>query len=315
MLVTAPQQWGHGETVVLSDRLMFVLRGFVMGIAELIPGVSSGTFALVFGFYNRLINAVESTLHGAIAVVRNRGKGFKEFLNGIDWAMLLPLGLGMAVAVFGFASFMEHQLEANPLQVSAVFFGLVGGSILVALRLVERWDNQLIALMVVTAAVFAVFLGLTSGDVLSPPLWAVFLAATVAICAMILPGISGSFVLLMLGMYEPTIDAVADRDIGYLAVFAAGALVGLTGFSKGLRWALTNHGDRTLAALIGLMIGSLRVLWPWPDGTESAELGAPDGYVGLCILLAAVSFAFVALIPWLAERTGHDSDSDVAATR
>ena len=298
---------------MLSQRLMFVLRGFVMGIAELIPGVSSGTFALVFGFYDRLITAVEGTIHGAIRVVRRRGQGFKDFLAGIDWEMLLPLGLGMVIAVFGFASFMEHQLDNNPLQVSAVFFGLVGGSIVVALGLVKRWTNELIAITASTSVIFAVFLGLTSGDVLNPPLWAVFLAATVAICAMILPGISGSFVLLMLGMYEPTIDAVANRDLPYLGVFALGALIGLAGFSRALRWALTNHGDRTLAALIGLMIGSLRVLWPWPEGTESAALGAPDGYVGICIALALIAFVLVAMIPWLARRAGgHDTVASVS---
>jgi putative membrane protein len=133
-------------------------------------------------------------------------------------------------------------------------------------------------------------------------MWAFFVSGAIAICAMILPGISGAFILVMLGMYGPVLAAVTDADITALGTFAVGAVVGLAIFSQYLNWALRHHHDVVLAALVGLMGGSLRVLWPWPLGVDSTELGAPNSDVGMAIAMAIVGFVSVIALSWIANR-------------
>jgi putative membrane protein len=156
----------------------------------------------------------------------------------------------------------------------------------------------------VAVAAFFV-LGLRSGVVADPPLWAFFGAGIIAAVAMILPGISGSFILLLLGLYDAVIGAVSDRDLVVVAVVGAGAVLGLALFSTLLHWLLANHHDLVLAALIGLMAGSLRVLWPWPageDGVGDTTLGAPDGQVLAVVGLAVVGFLVVLVVARLGDR-------------
>ena len=157
-------------------------------------------------------------------------------------------------------------------------------------------------------AVFAL-LGLRGGtseetvaQATDPALLAFFIGGAIAICAMILPGVSGSFLLVVLGMYEPVLSAVTDRDLTALAVFMLGAVVGLALFSQVLHWALQHHHDVVMAMLIGLMAGSVRVLWPWPNGVFTTELGSPDGDVVPAIVLAAVAFALVWWVSGIAQR-------------
>ena len=162
-------------------------------------------------------------------------------------------------------------------------------------------------------------LGLRSGtseDAVSqasdPAVWAYFAAGAVAICAMILPGISGSFILVMLGMYGPVLAAVSDRDLVTIAVVGLGCLVGLALFSQALHWALEQHYNTVMAALIGLMFGSLRVLWPWPDGVDSTLLEAPDKSAGIAIGLALLGLGVVVAVDQISTRMGGpDHDEEV----
>ena len=196
---------------------------------------------------------------------------------------------------------------------AALFFGLVGGSVVVAARLVQGWDARRLATAAVVAVLAFFVLGQRSGPVQDPSLLVYLAAGSIAICAMILPGISGSFLLLMLGIYDNVLGAVTDRDLVVLAVFMVGCVVGLALFSRVLHWGLVHHERTLLAALIGLMLGSLRVLWPWPDGTDSTTLAAPAGDVVIPVVIAVVAFVVVIVVDIVGERLTHRTDAELAA--
>jgi putative membrane protein len=280
-------------------------RGFLMGSADVVPGVSGGTVALVLGIYERLVANIRggaSTL-GALA----RGKTFTAIrrLLHIEWRWLLPLGAGIIAAVLVLAHAIETLLDEQPVRMAALFFGLIVGSLAIAWRLVGTRDvgRMLVALVTAIAAFFV--LGLKSGPVDGPTWWMFLGAGAVAVCAMILPGVSGSFLLLMLGMYDSVLGLVTERDVGMLGVFVVGCVIGLAAFSTALHWSLANHHDTMLAAMVGLMLGSLRVLWPWPDGTNATSLAAPSGDIVVPILIAVVAAGAVLAV--MAAADGKES--------
>ena len=249
-----------------------------MGAADVVPGVSGGTVALLLGIYDRLIGEVRAGAGAVAHLARGDLRGGWARLRSVDWVFLLSLLAGIGIAVVVLVSWLRTQIEENPVEVSAVFFGLVAASVVVARQEVERWDALRLAVMMGTAVLAFFVLGLRSGGVTDPSLPVVVAAGSLAICAMILPGISGSFILLMLGLYDHITHAVDERDLGTIAAFGVGAVVGLTAFSTLLNWLLRHHRDTVVASLVGLMLGSLRVLWPWPSGEEGLEnvsLGVP----------------------------------------
>lgn len=293
-----------------------VPRGLLMGAADVVPGVSGGTIALVLNIYPRLVRSIRSGSSALGALLRGDVAGFARWLRSVEWSFLIPLVAGILIAVFSLAHLIEVALEEHPVPMAALFLGLVAGSVVIAWRLLTRRDaRRLVIAVLVGAATFAL-LGLTAaggetaGAPRSVPLWAFFASGAIAICAMILPGISGSFILVMLGMYASVLAAVTSTDILTIVVFAAGAAVGLGLFSQVLHWALERYYDNVVAALIGLMIGSVRVLWPWPDGVDSTALEAPDSSVGLAALLAVAGFALVLLVTWASERVQRIEAAD-----
>jgi len=296
-----------------------MIRGFFMGVADLVPGVSGGTMALVFGIYRDLITNVRTGAGGLGRLARGDVAGFVTALKHVNWPFLVPLLAGVGIAVLALSSVIQHFLETEAIAMSGLFFGLVISSMIVAWRLLTRQDLIRVAIIGAVGVIMFFVLGLRSGPVDDPSLILFVGAGAVAICAMILPGVSGAFLLLMLGMYGPVLDAVNDRQIGVLALFLVGAVLGLSLFSSALNWALERHYDTVMAALIGLMLGSLRVLWPWPDGvgipethndagdiinagTSGTALGAPSGDVVLPVILAIVAAAAVLIVSHLAER-------------
>ncbi len=296
-----------------------LIRGFCMGAADIVPGVSGGTIALVFGIYRRLISSIREGSSAIGRLLKGDIEGVKRALGEVDWLFIVPLLAGVGTAIISLAGFIEDQLHENPEQMSGLFLGLVLGSVVVAWGLLEVRDAKRIGIGVLTGLVVFVLLGLRSGtseeavDQLSDPaVWAFFGAGALAICAMILPGISGSFILVMLGMYGPVLNAVSERDLATIAVVGLGCVVGLGLFSQVLHWSLEHHYNTVMAALIGLMLGSLRVLWPWPDGVDSTELAAPGGdAVTMTIVLAVIGFAVVIGVEALSRRIGtttHDSE-------
>ncbi len=275
-----------------------------MGSADIVPGVSGGTIALVLGIYERLV----ANVHGGAKVlgqlVRFDGRAARAALRQVEWTWLIPLAAGLATAVVVLTSVLEHQLEERPEVMSAVFFGLVAASIVVAWDSLANRDGTRLVLLVTVAAVSFVVLGLKGDEIAEPAAWYLVAAGAVALCAAILPGVSGSFVLVMLGLYEVVIDAVNDRDLGVLALVGLGGVVGLALFSSLLNRLLRDHHDTVIAALIGIMLGSLRILWPWPaapgGGIDESSLGAPEAATAIPAVLAAVAagVVVVALARW-----------------
>lgn len=263
---------GFNEDIINS------LRGLCMGAADIVPGVSGGTMALILGHYERLVAAIGSVDRKFVGLLLQRK--LRLALEHIDFRFLAALGAGIVVGIVALASLMHYLLEHQQAYTYAVFFGLILGSSYIVARRLKRWQGQHLPLLVLGAVVAWQI------SVLSPiqgslsPLNA-FLAATVAICAMILPGISGAFVLLLLGLYHPITDLIKGLPRGELtldglviiAAFGMGCLVGLLAFTRLLRWLLAHHHDSTMACLVGLMFGSLVKIWPFQQViAETAEL-------------------------------------------
>lgn len=277
-----------------------------MGTADLIPGVSGGTVALILGIYPRLVASIKEASSSLGSVVRLDWRAMRRHLGNVEWALMVPLLAGVLTAVLTLASFLERQLHERPTVLAAAFFGLVVGSVGIAWGMIRRPRPSHLLVALGVGVVMFLFLGSGSTGVGSAPSLLVFFGAgALAICAMILPGISGSLILVLLGMYATVLGAVSDRELVPVAVFALGCIVGLALFSQLLHWALQRHHDLVVAAMVGLLVGSLRVVWPWPDGVESAALGAPDGDWLAALAAAVVGGLAVLLITRLAgERRG-----------
>lgn len=255
------------------DLLLHVGRGFLMGTAEIVPGVSGGTVALIVGIYERLIEAITQTFVFAFTLLRfnppSIGKQFKK----IEWSLIVPLLLGMGSAIILLAKLLEHLLETYPMECRGLFFGLITASIAIPWLRIKQKTAQSLLLALIAAAVAFLATGLSPREIADPGYHQIFGGAMIAICAMILPGISGAFLLLVMGLYAPTMSALNARDIPYILVFMAGAATGIGVFSRLLKWLLEKHHDVTMAILTGLMIGSLRALWPWQ---QCEEIIIPD---------------------------------------
>lgn len=244
-----------------QSKLGIFLRGVAMGAADLVPGVSGGTIALITGIYARLIAAIASVGPSTLSLLL-RGR-VSDAWKAIDGPFLLVLGAGIATAVVGLASLLDWLLQHFPLPLWAAFSGLVLAS---ALSLVKQnyrlWSSKEWALFIIGICV-AVSVGLTQAVQLPITPWGVFLAGSVAICAMILPGISGSFLLLLMGMYQAVISAVVNLELVTLGLFALGCGMGLLLFSRLLQRLLLVAEQRVMAMLLGFLLGSLIILWPW----------------------------------------------------
>lgn len=294
-----------------------ILRGYLMGAADIVPGVSGGTIALVLGIYERLIASVRAGSSALGSFVRLDFSGGAAWLRKVDWGFILPLGAGIGLAIISLSHLLETLLRDHAVLMASLFLGLVAGSVLIVWRLLTVRDLRRIVIILAVTAVVFVLLGLredtsseSAAQITNPETWAYFLSGAIAICAMILPGISGSFILVMLGMYGPVLSAVTSRDVVSLAVFGVGAIIGLALFSQVLHRALRDHYNSVMAALIGLMLGSLRVLWPWPRGVDSTALQAPNEDVLLAIVAAVLAFAVVMAIDALGRRVGHHTTQD-----
>lgn len=237
-----------------------------MGAADVVPGVSGGTIALVLGIYQKLIDSIRAVTRSLGALLRRDVRGFWAQLKALDFMFLIPLAAGMLIAVGALASVIETQLRDHPENMAGLFFGLVTASVVVALGLLTERSAQGYALTAGTAVVVVFLLGYQSGPIADPSPFVFFGAGAFAICAMILPGISGSFILLMIGMYAAVIHTIDERNFGDAALIGLGCIVGLALFSTVLGWVMERAFNTVMAVLIGLMIGSLRVLWPWPNG-------------------------------------------------
>ena len=285
-----------------------LIRGGLIGVAEVIPGVSGGTVALIVGIYRTLIDAVaDVVLAGRQLVGISPGgpSGAMRTLRNLPWSLLIPVAIGMGTAVVLGARSIEPLLEQYPVQMRALFFGLVLAGVWVPAHMVHRgvgWRLSYVVAALIAAVALFFITGLPPGTIDDPNPIVVMVAAAMAICALVLPGVSGSFLLLSIGLYEPTIQAVNDRDLVYLGAFAVGAIIGLASFVTLLKWLLEHRAGITLAIVTGLMLGSLRALWPWQ--TEDRDLLAPDSLLVPALIIAALGAAFVAGLLLIERRLG-----------
>ena len=254
------------ENRSIRDYVILALKGFCMGASDVVPGVSGGTMAFILGIYEDLINAIKSVdLRSLQLLVTLR---IRMLLNSISWKFLLALGLGILTAIFTLARVLEWLLQNRPVLIWSFFLGLILASVVSVSRRIEKWSlfAWVGLLGGMTGTYF--FVGIVPVETPSTP-WFIFLCGAVAICAMILPGISGSFMLVLLGKYQYVLGAVNNGDFAVLALVAAGACVGIVFFSRLLGWLLEKYHDVMVAVLTGLMLGSLRKVWPWKETVES----------------------------------------------
>ena len=254
----------------ITDYIMVAVKGACMGAADVIPGVSGGTIAFNTGIYDQLIESINS-INGTALKLFFSGK-FKEFWKHINGSFLVSLFCGILVSVLSLAGLMQYLLEHHPIQTWAFFFGLIVASSIFILRGIQGW-NMKSAMFPVLGVVLGIVVCTLSPTQTPDALWFIFLSGAIAICAMILPGISGSFILLILGKYKYIMGAITGLTTGaavgeslvILCVFAVGAVCGILAFSRLLHWLLARFNKETLMVLAGFIIGSLVKVWPWSN--------------------------------------------------
>ena len=306
----------------LRDYLGISARGFCMGVADVVPGVSGGTMAFILGIYEELLDAVHS-VNGRFLRQLARFQ-FKEAIDGFPYRFVIALVTGIMVAIFSLARFFAWALAHHPVLVWAFFFGLVLASIITVRGKVANWTATEVLALLLAAAVAFVLVGAVPVETTSAA-WFVFLSGAIALCAMILPGISGSFILVILGKYQYMLKAVVDRDFLPIIIFGCGGMLGLIFFARALRWMIRRYHDVTVAALIGLMVGSLRKIWPWKETVQSFtdREGAVKPLVQqnvlpasmsqevmLAILLGVTGCTIVLVIERLATRRSTEKTED-----
>lgn len=244
----------------IKDYIILSAKGIAMGAADVVPGVSGGTIAFITGIYEELLNTINSVNLDALKKLKTEGlKGFWQHING---NFIVALFLGIGISVWRLAGLISYLMSEHPILLWSFFFGLILASVYLVGKKVAKWDiSKIIGLLIGTAVAFYI--------TLLPPienpdaLWYVFVSGAIAICAMILPGISGSFILLLLGSYQLILSSIKDLKLTIIAVFGAGCVVGLLSFSKLLSWMFKKYHDLTIAILTGFLVGSLNKIWPW----------------------------------------------------
>jgi len=251
----------------LLGYLGVAVRGFAMGSLEIVPGVSGGTLALILGLYEELVNSIRGMLNREAIGLLLRFK-IKQALELLPWKFLVALASGVLLAAFTMSHLLKWVLETHPALLWATFFGLIAAAILAISKRVQSWSVSSVVAVVVGAIATYLFVGLV--PVQTPDTWWFwFLSGAIAICGMVLPGMSGSFILLLMGKYEPLLAAVTRFDLYTLFLVIAGAGVGLLTFAQILGWLLKRYHDPTMAFLMGMLTGSLRKIWPWKETLQT----------------------------------------------
>lgn len=292
----------------IKDYALLMLKGMGMGAADVVPGVSGGTIAFIAGIYDELINSIKS-INGESLKMLFTGK-FGAFARKINAPFLIALISGIAISVFSLAKLITWLLTEHPILIWAFFFGLVLASTWFVMKDIREWNLKTIPTFTAGAAIAYYITVATPADTPSNLLF-IFCCGAIAICAMILPGISGSFILVLLGKYFYIMDAVKTFDIIILAVFGAGAFIGITTFSRVLSFTLKRFRNMTLAMLTGFMLGSLNKVWPWKETTEMTINGEtftaesnilPNVYLAEAIGLMVIGFASVYILEKLSNK-------------
>ncbi len=246
----------------LRNRLRIFLVGLGMGAADLVPGVSGGTIAFIFGIYEELIQSITTTTGKTLHLLL-RGKIVEAF-KSVPWGFLLPLGIGILITIASLSQVIAYLLAEQPIYIWSFFFGLVVASIFIVGRRVVTWDAHDVLAMAAAAVASYLLVGIVPVETPDELLW-YFGSGAIAIMAMILPGISGSFILVLLGKYEQVLTAINNQDFLPVIVLLSGSALGLALFARVVKWLFLKYHDITIAILTGLLIGSLRKIWPWKE--------------------------------------------------
>ena len=311
-----------------KTRLFLFLKGVAMGAADVVPGVSGGTIAFISGIYEELLGSIRSVNLQALKLLKT--EGLVAFWRAINGNFLLVLFAGIIFSIASLARVVNYGLEQHPILVWSFFFGLIAASVIYIFRQMPHlrlpewlglWFGALAAMAIAFLPPLQV----------SDDLWVVFLSGALAICAMILPGISGSFILLLIGMYPLIIQAVTDVNVPVLSVFVLGCGCGLLMFARFLSWLLQQYHSQTIAVLTGFLLGSLLIVWPWKEALEviidsrghevvlshrlvmPAEYGAVTGIdpqTGLSVILMIVGAVLVLGLEYLGHRSGTVASSE-----
>ncbi len=303
--------------------LLLALKGCAMGAADVVPGVSGGTIAFITGIYEELIDSIKSVdLHAIKLLFRFR---FREFWNKINGSFLISVICGIAISIFSLAKLMTWLLEHHPIYIWSFFFGLIIASSLLVAKEIRKWNIfTVLALLAGMAAAYTITV-MTPAET-PDTWWFIVLSGAIAICAMILPGISGAFILLLMGKYSYILNAVSSFHISVLLLFAIGAVAGIISFSHLLSWLLKHHHNTTVALLTGFMVGSLNKVWPWKEtlqiytdshGVEKAlvesnispmhyeSLNQQDPLIWEAILMCVAGFLLIWSIEYIGKKIQH----------
>lgn len=299
----------------LKDYAVLALKGMGMGAADVVPGVSGGTIAFIVGIYDELIDSIKS-INGKSLKLLFTGK-WVAFWKAINASFLFSILLGIGISVFSLAKLITWLLTDHPILVWSFFFGLVLASTWFVSKDIKEWNWKTILAFIVGAAV-AYYITVATPAETPTNLLFIFLCGAIAICAMILPGISGSFILVLLGKYFFIMEAVKTFNIKIILVFAAGALIGITTFSRLLSFALKHFRNITLSVLTGFMLGSLNKVWPWKETVQTyvdshgvvkplVETNIlPNVYVWEAAVLMVVGFLLVYLLEKLSAKSAKE---------
>lgn len=301
----------------IKDYIIIGFKGMAMGAADVVPGVSGGTIAFISGIYEELLGSISNVNLKLFKTFKK--EGLKAAWKQVNGNFLLSLFLGIFISVVTLAKAIKYLLENEPILLWSFFFGLVLASIIYVAKQITKWNFISVLLLLLSS--FLAYYVTTLNPLVNEnsSLLFLFLAGAIAICAMILPGISGAFILVLLGAYKTILTAVDDRDLKTIATVGLGAIVGLLSFSKILKWLFSNYKNYTLAALTGFIIGSLNKIWPWKETltwrTNSHGIKVPfnqvsvspfsfegDPQIPFAVLLALIGFLLILLMEKLAVK-------------
>lgn len=297
------------------DYVFITLKGMAMGAADVVPGVSGGTIAFISGIYEELITSINTINFSLLSTLRK--EGFKSFWSQINGNFLLALFLGIFISVLSLAKFLSWLLENHSILLWSFFFGLVLASIFFVGKEITKWTIGTVVMFLIGAATAYFITELPPNEnVESIPY--LFLSGALAVCAMILPGISGAFILVLLGSYKTILDAVHEKDLKIVITVALGAIFGLLSFARLLKWMFTHYKNLTLALLTGFILGSLNKIWPWKKILETKTFGdktividdaniwpsafEEDNQLIFAVILAIIGFSLIFILERLASK-------------
>ncbi len=262
------QQKRHKMKTVFFQYILLAFKGFCMGASDVVPGVSGGTMAFILGIYEDLLRAIKSfDIHALRHLLHLR---LSSFCKHVQWKFLLSILSGIICAIFSLAKILNWLLINRPVFIWSFFFGLIIGSVFTVVRQIDKWNLPVFISMISGTAAAYTIVGIMPVSTPNTP-WSLFLSGAIAICAMILPGISGSFILVILGKYQYVLAAVNHRDFITLFFVASGACCGIVLFVRFLNLMFNRYHDIIVATLTGFMIGSLKKVWPWKQTCEGIK--------------------------------------------